>query len=227
MLILQSVQHPPLLGRQCKSSKSQQQELIKTVEALFQTVRDVFESGDLIKQVLVILGSNIILPKDAYLLHFPTDFYEGPPVTAKSCVQSVFRTFYNEDFLSNAVPLSSTTNLFLFFLAPRSCDHTRFNLIPQLSYSLPSVGALYEVNLLCTANTITLGTAELGSPNSKELNISGIHPLDNSVTDSATDNTDISTVHPSSIDDYVWFQAPVTVKGCREKIPDTVGSWVM
>lgn len=222
-----SLRRPPLVGRQHKSSRSQQQELVKTVEALFQIVRDFFESGDLIKQVLIILGSNIILPKDAYLLHFPTEFYEGPSVTARSCVQSVFRTFYNNDFLSGAVPLSSSTNLFLFFLAPRNCDHTRFNLIPQLAYSLPSAGALYEVNLICTASTVTLGTAELGSPNGKELNISGIHPLDNSVTDSAADDMDISTVHLPTSDDYVWFQAPVTVKGYREKVHDTVGSWVV
>jgi len=224
---LQSVQRPPLAGRQCKSSRSQQQEVIKTAEALFQLVRDIFDSGDLIKQVLIILGSNIILPKDAYLIHFPTEFYEGPSVTARSCVQSVFRTFYNEDFLSSAVPMTSNTNLFLFFLAPRSCDHTRFNLIPRLSYSLPSVGALYEINVLCTASTVTLGTAELGSPNGKELNISGIHPLDNSVIDCATDEADMSTVHPSTDDDYIWFQAPVTVKGCREKLCDTAGSWVV
>lgn len=224
MLTLQSVQRPPLVGRQCKSSQSQQREVIKTVEALFQIIRDVFESEDLIKQVLIILGSNIILPKDAYLIRFPVEFYEGPSLTARSCVQSVFRTFYNEDFLSSAVPLTSNTNLFLFFLAPRSCDHKRFNLIPQLSYNLPSVGALYEINLLCTASTVTLGNAELGSPNRKELNISGIHPLDNSVADSATDEADISTVRPPTSDDYIWFQAPMTVKGCKEKLCDTVGS---
>jgi len=227
LLILQSVHQPPLISRQHKSSRSQQQELIKTAETLFRIVKDVFESGDLIKQVLIILGSNIILPKDAYLVHFPTEFYEGPSVTVRSCVQSVFRTFYNEDFLSSAAPLSSSTNLFLFFLAPRSCDHTRFNLIPQLAYSLPSVGALYEVNLSCTASTVSVGTAELGSPSGKELNISGVHPLDNSVTDNATDDTNVSTVHPSASDDYVWFQAPVTVKGYREKAPDTVTSWIV
>jgi len=227
LLILQSLQRPPHVGRQRKSSRSQQQELVKAVEALFQIVRDFFESGDLIKQVLIILGSNIILPKDAYLLHFPTEFYEGPSVTARSCVQSVFRMFYNNDFLSDAVPLSSSTNLFLLFLAPRSCDHTRFNLIPQLVYSLPSACALYEVNLVCTASTVTLGTAELHSPNGKELNISGIHPLDNSVTDSAADDTDVLSVHPPTNDDYVWFQAPITVKGYREKVPDTVGSWIV
>jgi len=221
----QSLENNVISFRQSKSPRSQQQELVKTVQALFQLVRDVFDSGDVIKQILIILGPNIILPKDAYLLHLPTEFYEGPSVTARSCIQSVFRMFYSEDFLSDAVPLSSSTNLFLFFLAPRSCDHTRFNLIPRLNYSLPSGGLLYEVNLLCTASSVTLGTAELGSPNSKELNISGVHPLDNSVTVNAAENTDLFTVLPSTDDDYVWFQAPVTVKGYREKAPDTVGLW--
>jgi len=164
------------------------------------------------------------LPKDAYLLHLPTEFYEGPSVTAKSCIQSVFRTFYNEDFLSSAVPLSSSTNMFLLFLAPRTCDHTRFNLIPQLRYSVPSIGALYEVNLVCRASTLTLDTAELGSAIDKELDISGVQPLDNSVIDSAADSAEVLTVHSLTADDFVWFQAPVTVKGYREKIPDMVGS---
>lgn len=195
------------------------------MEALFQIVKDVFESGDLIRQVLIILGPNIILPKEAYLLHLPTEFYEGPSVTSRSCIQSVFRTFYEEDFVSNIVPLRSNTNLFLLFLAPRSCDHTRFNLIPQLGYTVPSLSALREVNLICRASTLTLDTAELGSSDSKELDISGVHPLDNSTVDSAADTTDVSTVPSSRNDDYIWFQAPVTVRGYTEKVPDVVGFW--
>lgn len=179
----------------------------------------------MIKQILIILGPNIILPKDAYLLHLPTELYEGPLITARSCIQSVFRTFYDEDFLSSAVPLNSGTNLFLLFLAPRSCDHARFNLVPQLAYSVPSRGALYELNLVCRASTLTVDRAELGSPKCKELDISGVYPLDNSNVDSAADNTGMSAVHSSTSDDYVWFQAPVTVKGYREKLPDVVGFW--
>jgi len=179
-----------------------------------------------IKQILIILGPNIILPKDAYLIHLPTEFYEGPSLTARSCIQSVFRTFYKEDFLSNTVPLNSSTNLFLLFLVPRSCDHARFNLVPQLTYSVPSVGVLYELNLVCRASTLTVVTAELGSPAGKELDISGVHPLDDSVVDSPAGSTDVLTVESSSSsDDYVWFQAPVTVRGLREKVPDTVGFW--
>lgn len=198
---------------------------MKSVEALFQIVRDVFESGDLIRQILIILGPNIVLPKDAYLLRLPTEFYEGPSVTARSCIQTVFRMFYSVDLLSSAVPLNTSTNLFVLFLAPRSCDHRRFNLIPQLTYSIPSVGALYEVNLVCRASTLALDTAELGSPNGKELDLSGVHPLDNSTVDSTADVTDVSTVQSLTNDDYVWFQAPVTVRGYKEKLHDTVGLW--
>jgi len=110
------------------------------------------------------------------------------------------------------------------FLAPRSCDHTRFNLIPQLTYSVPSAGVLYELSLVCRASTLTVDTAELGSPG-KELDISGVHPLDNSVIDSVAENTDVLTVDSATNDDYIWFQAPITVKGYREKVPDTVGLW--
>ena len=181
----------------------------------------------MIKQILIILGPNIILPKDAYLIHLPTELYEGRSLTARSCIQSVFKTIYEEDFLSSAVPLNSSTNLFLLFLAPRSCDHTRFNLVPQLRYSVPSLGVLYELNLVCRASTLTVVTAELGSPAAgKELDISGVHPLDNSVIDSPAESSDVLTVDfSSSSDDYVWFQAPITVRGLREKVPNSVGFW--
>lgn len=198
---------------------------MKNVETLFQTVRDVFESGDLIKQALIILGPNIILPKEAYLLHFPTEFYEGPSVTIKSCIQSVFRTFYDKDFLTSSVPLTSSTNLFLLLLAPRSCDHTRFSLIPQLAYSIPPVGVLHEISLMCRASMLTLDTAELGSSDCKELDISGVHPLDSSTVDSPAVSTDVLSVPSSASDDYIWFQAPVMVKGYKEKLPDTAGFW--
>lgn len=72
---------------------------------------------------------------------------------------------------------------------------------------------------------MTIETAELGSPNGKELDISGVHPLDNSIVDNAVESTDVLTVDSAIDDDYVWFQAPVTVKGYREKVPDTVGFW--
>jgi len=197
------------------------------VEALFQVIKDVFDSGDLIKQILIILGPNIILPKDAYLVHLPTEIYDGPSLTAKSCIQSVFRTFYAEDFLSSAVPLNSSTNLFLLFLAPRSCDHKRFNLIPQLTYSIPSFGALYELNLVCRSSTLTIEPAELSfSADNKDLDISGIQPLENSIIDSAAlDGTVALPVDLATDDDYVWFQAPVTVKGYKETAPDIVGLW--
>ena len=72
-----------------------------------------------------------------------------------------------------------------------------------------------------------MDTAELGSTDGKELDISGIQPLDSSVVDGAEDGTEVLTVPLSTMtcDDYVWFQAPVTVKGYREKVPDTVGLW--
>ena len=77
---------------------------------------------------------------------------------------------------------------------------------------------------MCRASTLTLDTAELGSAIDKELDISGVQPLDNSVIDSAADSAEVLTVHSLTADDFVWFQAPVTVKGYREKIPDMVGS---
>jgi len=178
-----------------------------------------------VKQILIVLGPNIIMPKDAYLLHFPTAFLEGPPLTARSCIQSVFKTLYNKDLLSSAVPLNTGTNLFLLFLLPRSCDHTRLNLLPRLTYNVPSFGILYEITLMCIANTVTLGTTSLSSPCSKELDISGIHPLDDSISDIARNNSDVLTIDPSANDDFVWFQASVTVKGYKEKLPDTVGIW--
>jgi len=73
---------------------------------------------------------------------------------------------------------------------------------------------------------LTIEPAELSFPDSTELDISGVQPLNNSVVDtSGLDSTGALPVDLATDDDYVWFQAPITVKGYKEKAPDTVGFW--
>ena len=203
-----------------RTTVSDQMKLVQSVDSLFQTIHSIFLSGEMIKQVLIVLGSSIMSPRDCYLFSFPTEFYEGRTLSRQSCLSRLFRTLYVEDFLAKSKPLNSCTNLFVMFLVPRQCDHRRWNLTPRLSYKVPFIGTHYGVNIIFEGDNVMQSNPTLNLVGD-ELDISGIQPLDKSGNDlSLYAQTPVKSPKRSVCDDddYVWFELPVVVKGYKEKL---------
>jgi hypothetical protein len=214
------MQNPTVTKR--ATSADDQQRLVHSVETVFQTIQNVFTSGETVKQVLIVLGVNIVCPKESYLVSFPTEFYEGHSLARQACVSRLFRTLYTADFLGTSKAITSCTNLFVLFLAPRSCKHQQWSLTPRLSYKVPVIGARYTVNVVFHGNKVMKTSSGLNFVG-EDLDISGIHPLDKSdLNDSATDcGTPVARTEVGPCSDeleFVWFEAPVVVKGYKEKL---------
>jgi Mad1 and Cdc20-bound-Mad2 binding len=201
---------------------SDQQRLVQSVDTIFLTIQNIFSSGETVKQVLIVLGSNIFSPKESYLVSFPTEFYEGQSLARHACVSRLFRKLYTADFLGTSKSITSCTSLFVLFLVPRNCKHQQWSLTPRLSYKIPVVGARYAVNVVFDGSVVVQTNSGLNLIG-EDLDISGIHPLDetdtnDSVTDSDTpverNEVDIGSEEP----DFVWFEAPVVVKGYKDKL---------
>jgi hypothetical protein len=207
-----------------------QQNVVENVESLFETIEQVFASGETIKQVAIILGSTIVTPKDCYVISFPTEFYEGLVLSRQACISALFRSLYDCDFLSPAKPLHTCTNLHVLFLAPRNCHLQRCKLVPKLSFRIPLIGMRFNINIVYLPDAVTLGNSKLDLVG-EELDISGIKPLDDSLCSTGKapladlPSADVMSTPRSpgnsANDDFVWFEAPTRVKGYRDKTPDT------
>ena len=145
-----------------------------SLEELFSLVKRVFAEGGPIKQVAVLLGSTIISPKEVLILHFPTAFYEGPVLSLKSCISSLFKTVISGDFQSAAKTMNSSAKLTVLMQASRHCDFTLQRMLYKPHFKVPARGQHLMVNFHCTSG---VAPAELSRLDDTDINISGIEPL--------------------------------------------------
>lgn len=185
-------------------------------------------------------------PRDSYLISFPTEFYEGAMLTHQVCVKKVFRQLITSDFIGNAKLLSSCTSLFVLFLAPRNCSHQIANLLPKLSFKVPSSGLRYSINFSFTSAVMT--TSDISLSENEIVEISGIEALESSMEEEETSASQIQNLDSARdsyltggtdesstsyledagetvSDDYIWYQAPTVVKGFKEKVVDGAKVW--
>jgi len=213
----------------------EEQTLVHSLETLFQSVHDVMTSGETVKQVLIILGSNIVAPRESYLLTFPTEFYEGSSLSRQSCISRLFQVLYEQDFLGSVKPLKACTTLHVLFLMPRDSQFQHFNIVPKLSFRVPVIGSRFDVNIVYQPGSVTLGSSRLDLVGD-ELNISGIKPLDDSLNAGCTTSSNaascstltvavesaVTSTSTNSDSDLVWFQLPTCVHGFREKFTENL-----
>lgn len=217
------------------SSISDQQSFLQNMNILFDTISDIFENITPIKQILILLGSNILNPKDSYIINFPTEFLDGDLVSRQVCINKVFQSLISADFLGTVKPLNSCTSLFVMFLAPRDSNCPKIRLLPKLSFNLPLRGTRYSINFLC--KNVELGSAEISN---EVINVSGIEELNLSTDDTfafslhhrpTTNRIETSPVVAENNDDlsnhgdYIWYQVPTVVKGYKESVANGANVW--
>lgn len=202
------------------TSTDDQVRLVKSVSNLFEIIQNVFASGEIINQVLIVLGASIVSPKDTYLVSFPTEFYEGRTLSRQTCVSHLFSTLYTEDFMGTSKPMNSCMNLFVLVHAPRKCNHRHLNLTPRLTYKVPVIGAHYTLNMVFRGSAVKQTNSSFNVA-ADDLDISGIYPLDKSgldvVPDACTPGKPDTSSTTNEDQDFVWFEVPVAVKGYKDK----------
>ncbi|KAM6433940.1 MAD2L1-binding protein [Rhynochetos jubatus] len=163
------------------ASKKCQQALMD-LEAVLQHLEVMFSLTP-VPRVLILLGGNIMSPKELYELNLE-GIYEGSAeesLQTASCVRKLFHSLFVADVFSElkALPVTGTV---VMLQGHRDCGVDWFR--PKLNYKVPTRGRKLTVNLSCAG----------------DVNLSA------SPARRAT----------STWEDYVWFQAPVTLKGFHE-----------
>ncbi|XP_031449549.1 MAD2L1-binding protein [Phasianus colchicus] len=172
------IKKPPSVGL---ASKKCQQVLVE-LEAVLQHLEVMF-SLTLVPRVLILLGGNVVSPKELYELNLEGIYVGSAEKSLKttSCVRKLFHSLFIADVFSElkALPVTSTV---VMLQGHRSCGVEWFR--PKLNYKVPTRGRKLTINLSCDG----------------DVNISASAPQ----------------IMTSTWEDYIWFQAPVTLKGFHE-----------
>ncbi|NXJ95906.1 MD2BP protein, partial [Corythaixoides concolor] len=173
------IKKPPSMGL---ASKKCQQVLLE-LEGMFQHLEVMF-SLTLVPRVLILLGGNVMSPKELYELNLE-GIYEGTAeesLKTASCVRKLFHSLFVADVFSElkTLPVMSTV---VMLQGHRNCGVDWFR--PKLNYKVPTRGRKLTVNLSCDG----------------DININASPP---------------QRMTSAWEEDYVWFQAPVTLKGFHE-----------
>ncbi|KAM6324493.1 MAD2L1-binding protein [Aegotheles albertisi] len=164
-----------LASRKCQQALMEMEGLLQHLEIMF--------SLTLVPRVLILLGGNVMSPKEFYELNLE-GIYEGSAeesLKTASCVRKFFRSLFVADVFSElkALPAMGTV---VMLQGHRDCGVDWFR--PKLNYKVPTRGRKLTVTVSCDG----------------DINISALPPQ-----------------HMTSAwEDYVWFQAPVTIKGFTE-----------
>lgn len=171
------------------------------LDEIFSHIIQAFDNCPEIRQVIFILGSTHVSPKESYLINLPTlnrnTDTDGLPV--KTCIKSLFRQLIMQDILENSKPIG-TTNLIVLISAPRDSGIEWF--LPKPIFKPPERGVQYVLNLNC--KEVILSGHDL-SKDDCEIEISGIELLELSEMDASmeeigTGNFDISV--DNMLEDY-------------------------
>ena len=168
------------------------------MDSLLECINSTFLKIHPIKEILVILGASVTVPKDCYQINFPDELYDGPVLTQKTCVSSLFKTLITSDLLQNQKPLNASSALSVFFLAPRNCDYGYSKLVPRLSFRTPVTGKHYSINCKSTGKNVKVCNADL-SVEADSFNLSGFEPLENSFSNEQFDSSSTTESNSSCV----------------------------
>lgn len=206
-----------------------------------------------IQEILVVLGSTIVSPKETYLISMPLMCPESDGLPLKVCVKSLFKQIITQDIIQD-LKKTSCTKLHVLVKAHRHCGLPWF--LPKPMYKPSTRGQHCHINFESRSLSTTIGQHDL-TQDEIDVEISGIEPFNisdlndislSSMSESSqcTSATDIGSVGLSTLStlnatdcdisasstaistnqgsisevnepEYIWFQAPINVKGYRAK----------
>ena len=198
--------------------------LISLLETVFQQLESTFNLAHSVQEVVVLLGSTIVTPKETYTIRFPTAMYEGKLLSLQQAKFCLFRKLVTNPCWTE-VPEMKATKMYIFVFATRDDGLSRLGLKPQLAFKKPTKGRIFNINLHCKCTEVSPELSRLGDA---EFEISGVEPFDtsdimendtNGQLSAAACNGDYDRTESDShyAQDFIWYQLPVVVHGLKTK----------
>lgn len=167
----------------------QQKLYVQHMSEVISTLEQAFTSAVSIRRVLILVGSTSVLPKESYMIQFPTSLYSGKILTLSQCKAQLFRELTASPFFVESHQLRSCARVFVLLEMPEeyTCEAP---IIPKPRFKLPSSGSRLSVHFIYPNNS---STEEWSRPNETEFNISGVEPLNASLLDVSSQRSFIET----------------------------------
>ncbi|XP_055957008.1 MAD2L1-binding protein [Patella vulgata] len=160
---------------------------LENLDLIFENIQKSFEHCPEISQIMIVLGSTVVSPKEMYIIQMPPLSPDAENIVFKSCVRSLFRQLITQDLLGNIKGISPT-NMTVLLKAPRGCNIEWFT--PKHNFKTSSRGQQFMFNCVCEQPVVL--THDL-THDANEFDISGIDCLDSLDIDmSATALDDVS-----------------------------------
>ena len=199
--------------------------MISLLETILQQLESTFNLAHSVQEVVILLGSTIVTPKETYTITFPTAMYEGKLLSLQQAKSCLFRKLVTNPCWTE-VPEMKATKMYIFVFAARDDGLSRLGLKPQLAFKKPTKGRIFNINLDCKCAEVSPELSRLGDT---EFEISGVEPFDTSdivendttgQLSAANFNGDLHDRMESNshyAQDFIWYQLPVVVHGLKTK----------
>ena len=198
---------------------------ISLLETTFEQLESVFNSAHYIEEVVILLGSTSVTPKETYSIKFPTAMYEGKLLSLQQAKTCLFRQLVTNPCWVD-VPEMRPTKLHVFILAARDDRLASLGLKPRLTFKKPNKGRTFSITFDCKCTVVSAELSRLGDA---DFEISGVEPLDTS--DFLENDTSVNVptgahngdlhnhtqIHAQGEEDFIWYQLPIVVQGLKTK----------
>ncbi|XP_022090576.1 MAD2L1-binding protein-like [Acanthaster planci] len=198
-------------------------QFISTVEELLANIDAVFNLS-FVPRVLILLGATAVSPKEAHeiVFHNQVSVHDASLVDlrTKHCVRALMRTLITDSPIWEAKQLP-LTNTLLLVRAHRDSGLSWFQ--PKMALKAPTRGQLYRCEIHCGHVEHSVGFARDHKLNHGNDKCCGGHHSCCMLEQSKVE-IDAGTAVTEALvesDDYIWYQAPLPIKGVQ---PFTVKS---
>ena len=178
-----------------------------------------------VREVLILLGSTIVSPKEIYHVVLPATSNCSDSLSYRVCMTTMFKHLVKTDLIGKATAVKTPKKISVLLLAERDPAFSDLGLIPKVQYKIPQRGQHFIINFHSQKDELTPMANRSG-----ELDISGIELLDISVelehptpsskrvlSDNISDVTDlmVDVNLGGDANQMIWYQIPHTVIGYR------------
>jgi hypothetical protein len=156
---------------------------VESVGTIFATIDYVFQHAQAISQVIFILGTTIVSPKDVYIVNLPESSLETHQPSYRQSLSVFFRTVISKDWYKNAPQCKSLTKLHVLLRRSRGINCDGVFLLPRPNFKVPQRGHHFTLDLICGVSNLDQDISQI-EPSDDDFNISGIDILNYSDLDS-------------------------------------------
>ncbi|ELU02915.1 hypothetical protein CAPTEDRAFT_220722 [Capitella teleta] len=204
---------------------------VLSLTEIFSTLNHIFLTAGPVTQVLFILGSTIVSPRDVYLINLPSYSYETRELSSRQCLAALFKRVVGSDWYSSVPELKSLTKLHVLVRTNTSFRCDDLPLIPRPNFRVPQRGHHFTLNLICGPSNFDPNLSQIEAEDDA-FDISGIESLNFSDLAEPQGSRLGSAIEPSgdietSLDDsgmdeeensseQMWYQMTIAAKGYRD-----------